>query len=56
MPPDDENLYIFKTWTDSEQIVKLTGIKASKELCFANLWEWIPYTEETWRKLNDTRN
>ena len=56
MPPDD-NLYIFKTWTDSGQIVKLTGIKARKELCFTNLWEWIPYDEKTWKMLTDkTRN
>lgn len=56
MPPDDENLYIFKTWTGSGQIAKLTGITARKELCFTNLWEWVPYDAETWRKLNEQPN
>lgn len=60
MPPDDDTLIICTYGRGLVDKMSATIFHAACKLSYAvngdtNI-RWIPYTEETWRELNDTRN
>ena len=55
MPPDDHRKIIVRDKNGLRKRKKKIMVLYYR-LCKHNQYEWIPYDEETWRKLNDTRN
>lgn len=52
MPPNTDDIFIVRQWNNPKNMLRITGERIRYDLTFPNLWEWIPYTEETWNELN----